>query len=51
MTVIINKESRDTAAKSLHRRCLQRKAKTKGNQITGKVFTRKPTQIAKIAKT
>ncbi|MEG4290755.1 hypothetical protein Q5692_11345 [Microcoleus sp. C2C3] len=47
MTVILNKESRNPAAKSLPRRGLNRKAKTKGSQIIGKVVTRNPTQIAK----
>jgi len=51
MTVILNKESRNPAAKSLHRRCLNRKAKTKGSQIIGKVFTRNPTEIAKMSQT
>ena len=51
MTVIINKESRNPAAKSLPRRGLNRKAKTKGSQIIGKVFTRNPTQIAKMPQT
>ena len=51
MTVILNKESRNPAAKSLQRRGLKMKAKTKDSQIIGKVFTRKPTQIAKMSQT
>jgi hypothetical protein len=51
MIVIINKESRNPATKSLHRRCLKRKAKTKGSQIIGKVFTRNPSQVAKMPQT
>ena len=51
MTVILNKESRNPAAKSMHRRGLKRKAKTKGSQIIGKVFTRNPSQIAKMPQT
>jgi hypothetical protein len=48
MTALLNKESKNPAAKSLPRRGLNRKAKTKGSQIIGKVFTRNPTQIAKM---
>jgi hypothetical protein len=51
MNVILNKESRNAAAISLPRRGLNRKAKTKGSQIIGKVFTRNPTQIAKMPQT
>jgi hypothetical protein len=42
MTVILNKESKNPAAKSLPRRGLNRKAKTKGSQIIGKVFISSP---------
>ena len=51
MTVILNKESRNPASKFLPRRGFNRKAKTKGSQIIGKIFTRNPSQIAKMPQT